>query len=595
MRRFVCAGLMAFMALAPGASRAQEEAAPWPPDPGAIFAEGVEVVEVTEGEIQPTFIPPQGVTIYADSDAGVVRIYEEDTSTWIAYPFPESATSFDPRVSVRSDGLLRLDPPGFGGSQDAAAVWLLNPTTGGYSRPEIMCGTVRDAAGEGRWIVSPREPDAPEHRLCFTETGELTDPLPSLTRNSQSVTLYWNAIATNPTKEWVVLGDQGCKETFYAYNIPTNELYPLGVNLVTQAGGIGGNHCYIDTWLDDTFFLMFVYDQPEYSDRIIYAGDVSQPNSLEAVLANNRFWPTYYDDPPRYELVPGMTMEGIGWRGWDRQGPWCRLELYYLETRRLEEYELGELCTPNLVVPQDMNIRFFRYVGLDLTQPATLSSYHLRTRQRTDLFSGEIEAITNVSRDGRYIILLMDDNGRIDAIPDLDWISWTEWGNTYWAVFDTERREIIYQIPDAVNFYDNFEIPTTAWFAEDAFEFVQIHPGGWGEYITWVWIGEARTISLEGVQSREKSPDGNQILVDSSYPIYHDSEETGYVCSISVVNLSNQQLVQVTLELSGCPYGLSAEWVDNNLVNVTVTPASIDSEPTIMLIYTIRLPQPESQ
>jgi hypothetical protein len=283
-------------------------------------------------------------------------------------------------------------------------------------------------------------------------------------------------------------------------------------------------------------------------------------------------------------------MEGIGWRGSDGHGPVCRLETYYLEDRHKESYPLGELCTPNLVVPEEYQVRLFRYVGLDLEQPAVLASYDLRTRERTDLFAGEIEAVTNVSPDGRYVVLLMDDNGRIDAIPDVNWMSWSRWGNPYWAVFDTLRQQIIYRIPDAVNFYDSFEVPVAVWFQEDAFIFSQVHPGYGNEYASWVWLDDHQTVTVEGINARYTSADGQKVLLLSAHPV---SDEGPYqvVCSVVVVDQVIERYIPVTNELLNCPYGFGARWLDQNQIEVILSTGEAEESPPAFA-YTIRLPQP---
>ena len=60
------------------------------------------------------------------------------------------------------------------------------------------------------------------------------------------------------------------------------------------------------------------------------------------------------------------------------------------------------------------------------------------------MLQGEIETIASVSPTGRYIVLLIDDNGQLDLINWCAPISTSRLENARFMIFDREREAYVY-------------------------------------------------------------------------------------------------------------------------------------------------------
>ncbi len=259
MRRFVFAGLMSFIVLVPWASWAQEEA-PWPPDPDAIFAEGVEVVE-------------QNIYPVVDNDARWVSVYDQGLKEWRNYPYPEQLNHVF-RLYERSDGTIYLQTQEYPYVPfDAEDLWILDPVNGGFSRPETICGDwLRELPGEGKWVFYI-DPATQRTHLCITDSGELSEPLPEDAVDEERLP------ALSPAGKWLLLiGLESVPGTIgrahvYGYEVATRSLIELGDFYLLERPGI-------PHWISEIEGFFFVQEMGSQGATEIYLFDVTQQDSL---------------------------------------------------------------------------------------------------------------------------------------------------------------------------------------------------------------------------------------------------------------------------------------------------------------------------
>jgi hypothetical protein len=250
----------------------------WPPRPEGLFAPGIEVVKADP-------VP--------DDEAQVLYLYEADG--WHAYPYPTDFTiagvrddyygnAIGPRVYRRPDGRwLVLGEDAKRGYRHN--FWLLDPNSGAFTLADPPCGQV---APDGSWAVC----------MAFDD--------------SQGYPGQYH---------------------FYSCNLYTGEVFSLG----TVRPELVERDVAIDGWLDDTHFVVTVTAMPEWSGRLVYVGDASQPDSIDFAALMLRFWPRVITDPPSVEAMYAVMEDGPS------AGP-CFLEHYDALTREHILYDTGDLC-----------------------------------------------------------------------------------------------------------------------------------------------------------------------------------------------------------------------------------------------------------
>ena len=89
-------GLLALLA-APIHAQEPTPAAPWPPDPALIFADGV-----TWEEVQPASPAAQPTPrVINDFEQHVIRVRDEATDTWQEFPYPPGVEYVNQGKSAR--------------------------------------------------------------------------------------------------------------------------------------------------------------------------------------------------------------------------------------------------------------------------------------------------------------------------------------------------------------------------------------------------------------------------------------------------------------------------------------------------------------
>jgi hypothetical protein len=536
-------------------SIAQEDV-PWPPDPMAFFTDAVEVVEVP-GPIQLHPI--------VDNEERVIHIYDWDVNEWREYPFPESMTEAQRygRAAPRTlpdgqwliatnllDGMLP-----FSKYADPLGYWLLDPQTGIFSRPELACGQLRAPTGAGEWLVEQESADHPAY-VCFTETNERVGPLPLLI-DDHGRSAWWRHVGTSPNREWVVLYNY-TDQRFWGYQPMTERL----VAIDNRSDTLMSQYFSISDWLDNTYFLVFADDLPTWSNRGLYGGDVSVENSFQPIIESVNY-PTYYDDPPRYELIPGLWGDGIGWRG-TGNSPDCILKVYYLETRTLEDYPLGKYCEPNLIIPQRDGARLYRYVNLDRSNPAQLIALKPQTGELEILYEGEVEIVYEISPDGRYVVLAVDDNGEIDILPD----SWAG-GGTWFAesskpqivVFDMLEREFVYRVEENITIDSLGGEPFVEWINDQT---LILSGPNTDPYIRVIYLNDADNSMLT-----IEDGGGYSLSRSRKYMYFYTSQED--TPTIDLIDLETRIIRTILYRNNN--YGTSIEWQDGDILSVRISPS----------------------
>jgi hypothetical protein len=396
-------------------AHAQRDSA-WPPDPDDLFAPGVEIVRVDP---------------VADNNARVLYLYE--SGEWRAYPYPDdfNAIGFPegdseniarPHVYERPDGLW------FVFERDVEKwyryhTWTLDPATGAFARVDPPCGVDRELDQQsGNSVLTEVLED--EHTpfadawvfvqtpratmLCSMLSGAKTRMLPdNVVRWAYAAVPLLPAVS--PDGRYVVFmtnywqPDSNHYEV-YSYRPDTGDLIDLGRIYPDLS-----NDFDFLLWLDDTHFAFSFSDMPEWSGRNVYAGDASQPASVDYAASMLRFWPCIRSDPPSVEGLDAAMEDGPS------AGP-CFLEHYDALTRQRTLYDTGDLCDYGVPIPDGSGDRLHRTIS----PAAALVRYGLDTGARMFLFIGEVETVGAVSPGGSYAVIGLGRNGTIDIGQDPD-------------------------------------------------------------------------------------------------------------------------------------------------------------------------------
>jgi hypothetical protein len=390
----------------------------WPPDHTALFAPGVEVVEAEHIIFSEYGTQPD---VELDESARIVTVYTQDMMDFQQFPYPDRVATL--QGSFREGEYLYFNAVERDENPDLPpmrTLWQLDPNTGSFERYETSCidwetdgrtvGTIGGTSilegwsngwgsnailNAARWVFYHHLPDG-RTTLCHTETGEMRGLLPKDIP-------YWVYTLESPTGEWVVA--LGSKYTYgrlleaYAVNVSTGNVHYLGE--IAEMDDFS-----FDRWYSDTVFVLYSGGMPESAGKLYYIVDIAQPKSI--LTMNGRA--TYNHYLQRYEYV--ITYGKLLRYGTFPTHVNCRLELFDLPTMRQSTHELGYNCG-GIAVLDDGRYVYLRYEQ-DPSQPATLLSLDPATDQREVLLSGEYEVLDSVSPDGRYAVLIQDDNGQLD-------------------------------------------------------------------------------------------------------------------------------------------------------------------------------------
>ncbi|MEQ8676747.1 MAG: hypothetical protein RLP44_06430 [Aggregatilineales bacterium] len=390
--------------------RAQDTLPPnFPPDPADLFDPRLQVVDVE-------LIPPMP---FADMDTQQIRVFDALAGDWHSFPFPADFTD-RPSIKAWEQNTYLIYSVNIG-------AWVLDAENGTYQEMQMVCGGhAPTLIGDGEWFpmivwndISTGDIDT--MRLCFTETDELTEPLPT------DIDWFYccGALSVNTTGEWLILTATAGEVTvetqtygptwyvYYGYEIKTGNLHRIG-ELPTRLEfsfppGVSSG------WVDDTHGILYDFAGGESSPDDFYAFNVTQPDSLQLFMHGWLLWSSweYIDYNQSYQtLETSAQVQYItGSRITDHQP--CILYIY--DTYGIREFELGYDCLAAHFFYAD-GAYYTIQADTNQSETSTLLRVDSLTGEITELFMGEIEGFLQLSPDGRYATLMMDNNGQVDRV-----------------------------------------------------------------------------------------------------------------------------------------------------------------------------------
>lgn len=569
-----------FLLLLLPASLHAQESVPWPPDPSQIFALGVEVVSAEVVTLQPL---PDDIRPTADDETRIVKAFDQTARTWKEFPYPTEATILSENISVRPDGNILFN--WYYGSKPSAQwpdAWMLDPTTGVFSKPQTVCnGYIQDLSGNGEWVIFVSESDH-ETRMCFTETGAESPPLP-LPHNMNWSLGYplGDSPDVSPDGKWVAFmgyaNDDATPQAItdvqvYSYNVVTHTINHLGeVPFDNFSDGPGFRQ-----WVSNIRGTISYGPPQESVSDYYYTFDVTQPDSLELITIGWMY--DYQENPLRYEYV--TTDEFLEWKTGSHSDSHVSCEFLLYDTDGVHEYELGYDCIFAHIVRTGNQYLYVR-VDENPSDFSTLVQLDPDTGEQTDLFAGEIEGIESVSPDGHYALIVMDQSGQVDLADSyFDYVSWENLPGAYLAILNTVSRKIIYQT-DA---YAGADI----YWLDDNSLFILLYPAYDSPTLHLIDLkpNEYTEIQVNNVYSANPeflSPDQSHIIGT----LFGDS-------SISIIEISTG-IVLPFIAHNDENYVQSYHWIDNAQIEVKIWPKlGYSFDPNRVATYTIRIPQAES-
>jgi hypothetical protein len=193
--------------------------------------------------------------------------------------------------------------------------------------------------------------------------------------------------------------------------------YELSSQGILKLGNVDGEDQSVN-WIDSHRFFIRSTNATQdmtYPWVNFYLADAAQENSLE--FATQTFKPaeiTSRENPQRYEWV-------------DYRDDECFLKELNWEAGVIREFKLDDLCDIGQVLNDGSNDRLYYQlvgrIGDDGTwypYTAELVRFNPFTGYRQQLLKGEIEWVENISPDGKYAVVLLDDDGCFEAYPRED-------------------------------------------------------------------------------------------------------------------------------------------------------------------------------
>jgi hypothetical protein len=290
LRRLPLLAFALLLTLTPSLSRAQAEPPPVL-DPGDIFTDAVEVVETLPIEQTISAIEP-------DNESRILYYFDSTTSETAEYPYPDELEEIGDWKKWADDTYLLINGYARFPMMNIQDAWVFDPDERNFSHPDSSCGVVKALPNEGVWIIY-QMPDTESYYLCFTETGELSEPLPADIQGSLCTNTYAldRPPRITPGGNWVVFTDCNAPYTVYAYNVETQQLNSLGI------ANRGSWNFEVVRWINEHMPIIEgdILGTQQY--RYVYTADVSMPDSLELVASQYISWPQYYDELPGYVWV----------------------------------------------------------------------------------------------------------------------------------------------------------------------------------------------------------------------------------------------------------------------------------------------------
>lgn len=463
--------LLAFFLLLPTLAQAQETAS-LPPDAAGVFAPGI---EITASEIVPDRTPMMTAPRF-DDESRVVSVFDHDARAYITFAYPDDIDTLR-LIAIRSDNSLTLSPTPEDNDPFTPEQYLqLDPQTGVFTTPDLQCGVVPPLAGDETTWVFYADPQVRRISVCDSATGE---PVALVPRDRAGL---W--IEASPTGSWIIWA-VGNRETRVV------EVYATERATGTQnyLGSYGKpDWDWIDRWVNEHTGIIYTSYGGESFPKDLLRFDVTQPDSLHRAFTGR--YDTYYPDPPQYHYL--QTHSKISRYADPMSTVPCNLSIYYPVEDRVAEYGMADDCGGIFTVDPDKYI----YLGFNDDGSSSVYGLDVPTREITEYLRGEIEILTDVSPDGRYLTVITDSDGVLrTAGIDIQFVGlhmFRESATAKLAVFDSENRQFVYE--QAI-----FPYRPMDWVDADTLVIAETEDAPWAAPIRF----EVLEFSDDGMESRE--------------------------------------------------------------------------------------------
>ncbi len=515
-----------------------------------------------------------------NADDATHTFFYFDGKAWKAYPYPDGLASVDIYGGLfrRSNGTYVASSQGFYafGKPNPNQIWIFDPRSGTFTSPESACGLLKDLPGEGKWVLYQSADQAP-FQLCFTETGEMKPPFPADVQ--AGLCNNWHSPpATSPDGQWVVFADCGFDpnpDILYAYNVKTDQLIKLGTGPAQDNETVE-----VDTWVDSTHPVFHIYSARNPAFYSVLIADVTQPNSLRLIVDMLSQWPMYSPDMQSLEWFPNSQAGIPG----DSSGEFCQLHHFNLKTQTLTLSRLiPHVCggIPILDGSGDYLYRSVTFPETGLPATATLTRYNLQTGKTNDLYIGEIEWLQSVSPDGRYALLILDNNGKIEYPYDWepDQYPWDEDSTAWTAIFDLQTRKIVYQLSNVANtFLGGY--PTVDWLGNDQI-LVTVNEGDVLNHTT-----SGRIVTLH-------NPIMETGLLGQIFGHYNENnlllrDQFDNLTQIDLFNISAGRYVPITRAVRSAQYQINLSTQTDGTLELIISDAQQADQRTVLADWLVR-------
>ncbi len=357
----------------------------------------------------------------------------------------------------------------------------------------------------------------------------------------------------------------------YSYEIATEELRLLG-QMPRYA------NFRVLAWSNHDV-LITTSEWPEWSMRPVYVADVTSTNSLMYATTRRRFQPEFQNDPPRIEFMSGM--EG------DSEQSGCSWVIYDVAARTEFQHDMGWLCNPEF--GSLTGIGYYREVLPNNRSIATLVRYSPLTGERVDLYQGELEFTSWVSRDDRYAVLTIDHSGEVEMVPYLEGV----YGNLLPGYSERTAVELSLCLVDLVLDEEVFCVPTD-WDIDFVMPMSSIVQVDDNRYVALVHPRDEEAYSKLFTRTASEVEETRLfpyplLTLDGGHQILHQT--SAQTTETFLYNVDTGVITPVTRAIDDQAWGLFISVGGNNTLNVDIR---MRNEPYSRERYTIRVSEAQS-
>ena len=543
-----------------------QEAAPWPPDPSAIFAPGVEVVNV---EMLRSEQPAATEKPTMDTDGRAVMMPDGRVFPW-PDEFPYASFYVDPGINVNDYLYIAVSrhPQG-----EIDTIWQLDRRSGLYSNLDSVnvntpCGPISldSIRTRTKWVRLP------SRQFCELSTGKQTIPLPEAFIRSTDI--YSQIAQPIPSPDGQMLLLVGLKpendDTTIAYD------YEFESESFTALGEFKtGQFLEFESWASDRVAVLRSYGNrsgeayPEYNAYIV----------VDLEKSDMRQWSAFVSpiEPStsiiyRAEGTPTIsTHEPINADKPDRS---CRITRDDILARTTLTYEVPSTCYPEYSIGDH---DYYREISDD-QQHATLIRVERFTGETSQpLYEGEIESIIWISTDERYAALVLDNNGIIDYPEDIRNAD-TNTADAQLTLVDLRNDATLYSTPAYPEF--NSWFPSVRAYPDNRLEIFTL--GAEENILIDLNDGDIQTFPVQGYIEGYL---GNSWAAIYPYAAYEEA-----ATQVGLYNLRTHQQIEV---VTGAVYGYTTgalQPLGGDQLKVTITAENNIFEIIGQAVYTIRVP-----